>query len=97
MTIYRDSEYRCHIENDGTMSAVETEVFDGKCDAYIEGHRLVLTGETWVRADGVAFGGAYEMVAPWKDSSELAAVQRQYELDRAALEKAYREGVNSLD
>lgn len=64
MTIYLDSEYRCHLENDGTMTAVETDVFDGKADAYIEGYRYVPEGEVWTRADGITFRGL--MVAPAK-------------------------------
>lgn len=93
-TIYIDSDFICHITNDGTMTAVETYAFDGKCDSFIEGYRFVPAGECWTRADGVVFHG--EMVAPWKPYSELAAAQTQYERDRADLEAAYREGVNSI-
>ena len=80
-TVYIDSKYRCHVSDDGTMTAVETDFFDGKCDAFVEGYRCIPGG----------------MTAPWKPYSELAAAQRQYELDRASLEEAYREGVNSLE
>ena len=76
-TIYIDSEYRCHVTDDGTMTAVETEFFDGKCDAFIEGFRFVPSGESWTRSDGVVFHG--EMVSPWKDYAELDAAQREYE------------------
>lgn len=75
--IYIDSEFKCHVDNDGTMIAVETDYFDGKCDAYIEGYRFVLEGESWTRPDGEVFYG--EMIAPWKDYSELDAAQREYE------------------
>lgn len=81
-TIYIDSEFRCHTVNDGSMKAVETEAFDGACDFLIEGYRFVPSGETWTRSDGVVFHG--EMIAPWKDFSELDAAQRQYELERLA-------------
>lgn len=37
-TIYVDSNFKCHVINDGTMTSVETEYFEGKCDAYIEGY-----------------------------------------------------------
>lgn len=94
-TIYLDSEFKCHTLNDGTMIAVETDVFDSKCDVYIEGYRFVPSGETWTRSDGVSFDG--EMIAPWKDYNELAAAQSQYELMMAEAEAAYREGVNSID
>lgn len=93
-TIYLDSDYKCHITDDGTMTAVETEAFDGKCDAYVEGYRFVPFGESWTRSDGVVFTG--EMVAPWKPYSELAAAQAQYERDMSELAAAYQEGVNSV-
>ena len=93
-TIYIDSDFTCHVTNDGTMTAVETDFFDGKCDFFIEGYRVIPSGESWTRSDGVVFYG--EMVAPWKPYSELAAAQAQYERDRAELEAAYREGVNSI-
>lgn len=79
-TIYIDSAYRCHASNDGTMQAVETSFFDGKCDAYIEGYRYIPAGETWTREDGVTFAG--EMVSPWKDWQELDAAQGEYEREQ---------------
>ena len=54
-TIYIDSEFKCHSVNDGTMTAVETDFFDGKCPAFVEGYRFVPTGETWTREDGESF------------------------------------------
>lgn len=106
-TIYIDSEFKCHVTNDGTMTAVETDCFDGKCDVYIEGCRFVPDGETWTRSDGEVFHG--EMIAPWKDYAELDNAQREYERQLLAeyeaalaesvplyeLEAAYQEGVNS--
>ena len=94
-TIYIDSNYCCHTTNpDGTYTAVETDIFDGKCDAYIDGYRFVPDGKTWVREDGTVFKG--EMIAPWKPYSELAAAQQQYERDQDELVAAYQEGVNSV-
>ena len=92
--IYIDSDFKCHVTDDGTMTAVETDFFSGKCASFIEGYRFVPSGMTWTRFDGAVFHG--EMVAPWKPYSELAAAQAQYERDRADLEAAYREGVNSI-
>ena len=94
MKIYIDSDFKCHTSNDGTMTAVETDFFDGKCDALIEGYRFIPAGESWTREDGVVFTG--EMVAPWKPYSELAAAQQQYERDQDELVAAYQEGVNSV-
>ena len=81
-TVYIDKEFKCHVYNDGTMTVVETDFFDGKCDYFIEGYRLVPFGETWVRKDGVEFTG--EMVSPWRDYLELDAVQREYERSQLA-------------
>lgn len=76
-TIYLDAEFKCHVTNDGTMTAVETDFFDGKCDAFVEGYRFVPSSENWTRSDGKVFDG--EMVSPWKDDSELDEAQREYE------------------
>lgn len=70
-TIYIDSEFKCHVTNDGTMTAVETDFFNGKCDAYIEGHCYE------VREDGYA-------VYPWKNYDELDSAQREYEKEKLA-------------
>ena len=45
-TIYIDSDYKCHAVNDGTMTAVETYVFNGKSDAFIERYCFIPTGES---------------------------------------------------
>lgn len=76
-TIYIDSDYKCHVTNDGTMTAVETDFFDGKCDSFVEGYRYIPEGYEWKRADGVVFHG--EMIAPWKPYDVLNAEQRNYE------------------
>lgn len=93
-TIYLDKEFCCHVTNDGTMTAVETDIFDGKCDAYIEGSRFVPEGKTWIREDGIEFTGA--MFALWKDPPLLEAAQAQHEITLAEMDAAYREGVNSV-
>lgn len=76
-TIYIDAEFKCHVADDGTMTAVETDFFDGKCDAFIEGYRFVPEGESWTQEDGTVFHG--EMITPWKDYAELENTQRAYE------------------
>lgn len=81
-TIYIDSEFKCHVTDDGTMTAVETDVFDGKCDAYIEATRFVPRGESWTREDGEVFHG--EMNTPWKDADERENAQRAYEREKLA-------------
>ena len=82
MKIYLDSDFRCHLEDDGTMQAVETDVFDGKCRTYVEGYRFIPEGERWTRDDGEVFPG--KMIAPAEDYSALAKAQAQYEADEAA-------------
>lgn len=77
MKIYIDSDFKCHVADDGTMTAVETDFFDGKCQTYIKGYRFIPAGESWTREDGVTFTG--EMIAPWKPWRELDAAQRAYE------------------
>ena len=90
-TIYIDSDFKCHLADDGTMTAVETDFFDGKCDAFIEGYRFVPSGESWTREDGVVFNG--EMISPWKDYNELDAAQREYEKELLA---EYESLINEL-
>lgn len=90
-TVYIDSEYMCHVSADGTMLGVQTERFDGKCDAFIEGYRFVPVGEVWTREDGVEFSG--EMISPWKDYAELDNAQREYEKQLLA---EYAAALNTL-
>lgn len=103
MIIYLDEEFCCHIsETTSTTQSIETDYFDGKCPAYIEGYRYVPSGQTWTRPDGVEFRG--EMIAPWKDWQELDTAQREYEREQydtlvaqlAMLDESYRKGVDSL-
>lgn len=75
--IYIDNEFKCHVADDGAMTAVETDFFDGKCDAYIEGYRFVPEGSVWGKEDGSVFCG--EMIAPWKDHSKLERAQMAHE------------------
>lgn len=94
MIIYLDNDFKCHLENDGTMRAVEIDTFDGKCKRFIEGYRFVPAGETWTRSDGEVFHG--EMLSPWRDYNLLREFQEQYEEMQADAEAAYFEGVNSI-
>lgn len=90
-TIYVDSECKCHVGDDGTRLAVETEFFDGKCDTFVEGYLLVPMGRTWAREDGEVFTG--EMISPWSDCNALEAEQAQH--DRAKLQE-YELLINEL-
>ena len=86
MKVYLDADFKCHVTDDGMMTAVESGFFDDKCDTFIEGYRFVPQGESWEREDGEVFTG--EMIAPWKPFDELDAAQRAYEQEqlRDALE-----------
>jgi hypothetical protein len=78
MKIYIDSDYKCHVSDDGTMRKFDVPFFNGKCAAFIEGYRYVPEGETWERTDGEVFRG--EMIAPWKNYTELYIAQLEYDL-----------------
>ena len=65
-TIYIDSDYRCHPVNDGTMTAVETDFFDGKCDTFVEGY-------CYDTRNG------YVQIYPFLPYNELDDAQREYE------------------
>ena len=94
MKIYIDNDFKCHLVNDGTMKEVETNFFDNKCDAFIEGYRYVPAGETWIREDGIEFTG--EMISPWRNYSILAELQAQYEKTLNQAQEAYENGVNAI-
>lgn len=82
MTIYIDTDYKCHTTTADGLTAIETTAFDGKCADYIEGYRFVPADASWMRSDGEIFAG--EMIAPWKPWDELDAAQREYEREQYA-------------
>jgi hypothetical protein len=86
MMIYIDSDFKCHSADGGGMRAIDTDMFDGKCQEYIEGYRFVPEGASWVREDGVVFAGL--MVAPWKPYDQLATTQAAYERGMAEADEA---------
>lgn len=92
-TVYIDDDFKCHVVNDGTMTAVKKDFFDGKCDAFVEGFRCIPKDEYWKRDDGKVFTN---QITPWQPYEILAAYQRQYEADNAAMVAAYQEGVDSV-
>lgn len=102
MIIYIDTDFKCHTAPAEGLTAVETDAFEGKCPAYIEGYRYVPSGSTWTREDGVEFTG--EMISPWKPWEELDEAQRVWEREQyqtmaaqlAAMDEEYQKGVNSL-
>ena len=81
MTIYIDSDYKCHTFPADGFTPVETDTFDGKCRQYIEGYRFVPAGQSWTREDGQVFHG--EMVAPWRDYAILSESQEVAQEEQA--------------
>ena len=77
MTIYVDSDYKCHVSPGDGLTPVETDAFNGKCRQYVEGYRFVPAGQSWTREDGQVFSG--EMVAPCRDPAILEELQALYE------------------
>ena len=77
MTVYIDSDYRCHSFDTGGLTPIETNFFYGKCRAFVEGYRYIPAGESWTREDGTVFTG--EMIAPAEDIRLLEAAQAAYE------------------
>lgn len=80
MKIFIDKDFKCHISDDGTMTAIETDFFDGKCDIFVEGYRFVPFEKSWTREDGETFEG--EMISPWQNFDELDASQREHEREK---------------
>lgn len=77
MTIYIDSDYKCHVSPADGLTIIETDAFNSKCRQFIEGYRFVPAGQSWTREDGQVFHG--EMIAPWRDYSILAELQSVYD------------------
>lgn len=95
MKIYLDTDYKCHTTNDGTMTEIETDFFEGKCKRWIESYRFLPEGESWTRSDGEVFYG--QMITPCLDLNNGAyAAQQTYEETLAEINASYSEGVNSI-
>lgn len=80
MKIYINKEFKCYTDPGDGLTEVETDFFDGKTPGYIEGYRFVPSGQSWTREDGAVFPG--EMIAPWKNWTDLDALQRTYEQEQ---------------
>lgn len=86
MIIYLDNDFKCHTSNDGTLTEAETDFFNGKSKAFIEGYRFIPNGYEWQSEGGEVFTG--EMVAPWRDYTVLEELQTQYDELQAQLADA---------
>ena len=81
-TIYLDTQFMCHTTDDGTMTEVQTEVFDDLCNNAVELMRFVPEGETWTRPDGRVIHGEFIQAT---DSKRIDAYQRQWMEDQAQM------------
>lgn len=90
-TIYIDSDFHCHVTNvDGTMTPVETDFFDDKCDTFVEGYCLNNTDRV--------------VIYPWKPYIGLIMAQQEYDTiqlkkyktKEQELNASYQEGINSI-
>ncbi len=81
-TLYLDSEFMCHTQNDGTRMEVHTDEFDSLCDEAIELMRYVPEGLTWTRPDDRVIYGEFIQAT---DSSQIDAYQRQYMEDQVQM------------
>ncbi len=94
-TIYLNEHYECFLqENESTTQNIQTDVFDGKCKAYIEGMRFIPDGQSWTRNDGVVFVG--EMVAPFINFDILMSAQSAYEEALAITRNEYETGLTDV-
>lgn len=80
MTIYIDSDCKCHAAPGDGLTMVETDFFDGKAPGYIEGYRFIPTGEHWTAEDGTVYRG--EAAFPVTDWEALDKIQREYEREQ---------------
>lgn len=81
-TIYLDSDFMCHITDDGTMTEVQTDAFDHLCNNSIELMRFIPQNETWTRRDGRTIHGEFIQAT---DTAKIDAYQRQYMEDQAQI------------
>lgn len=71
MTVFIDKDYKCHANQAEGLTPVETDFFDGKCDAFIEGY-------CYKAVDNEVH------IYPWKPSDVLDEAQREYEREQMA-------------
>jgi hypothetical protein len=98
MFYYLDDQLMAHVRQNeaGTLApwGDTAGFFAGKCQAFVEGYRVVPEGQAWTREDGADFSGL--MIAPATDPKLLSAAQAQAdeatieELDAAVVDLTYQ-------
>jgi hypothetical protein len=96
--LYLDENFIAHTDQDALCSLMPWEdtghFFDGKCQAFIEGHRVVPEGYDWERPDGITFHGL--MISPVVDLQQIQSVQIECDkqtiadLDAAVVDLTYQ-------
>ena len=98
-TIYLDEAYCCHVSTEGTVQAVETDLFDVLCGGAVSCYRLIPAGQAWTGPDGRVLSGPFVQAVVSPD-----AIQRQHEADEAAhleelgalIEEIYNEDMEEI-
>lgn len=58
-TIYIDSDFMCHLEDDGTMIEIQTDVFDSIVNDAIPYYRYIPQGYKWTDPQGRVLNGIF--------------------------------------
>ena len=72
--IYLDSDYVCHLVDDGTRRPIETNALDTVEDWHITFYRYIPEGESWTREDGKIFYGPALSLARSISEKETALI-----------------------
>ena len=75
-TIYLDSNYMCHIDDNGTRQKIVTDVFDSMCEKAIECYRFIPEGQIWEKSKTSILHGPFIQAV-----TESSSIQQQHEID----------------
>ena len=78
-TIYLDTDFMCHLSNDGTMVEIQTDVFDSIADDAISYYRYIPQGEEWTDSKGRVLHGLFIQATNSKKIERI--IQQAYILD----------------
>ena len=103
MVVYIDSDFKCHITNDGTMTPIEEKFFDYKCKEFIEGYYLKPHDKIWIRENGEILSEG-KIITNFIPYAELNKAQQRYDKEQLIAYRdkeneliiSYTEGVNSI-
>lgn len=74
--IYLDSNYMCHIDNNGTRQKVITDAFDSMCEKAIECYRFIPEGQVWKKTKTITLRGPFIQAV-----AESSPIQQQHKID----------------